>query len=629
MERLFSSKQKEALFIFADGKCQNCGEALEDWEADHIYPHSKGGETTLTNGQALCKKCNRAKGDFAYPKPRDWQIEFLDAYQKVAYDGNQHRFLLVATPGAGKTIAAGLVAHQRFEADEIDFLIVVAPDITLKEQWAIKMSNLFRLQLHPKWDAKSLKSNYQGVCLTYSQAANHTMVLDMVCAKKRTFVIFDEVHHAADQLTWGEGIKEAFANARYILTLSGTPFRSDNNPIPFVRYENGQSRGDFVYGYGDALKDGVCRNVGFRAFDALVTWIDGDEVYADISFDDDLAQNDIPKRLSIALDRDNKYLRDVLKEADEHLDLIRQDEDPKAGGFIVTKDTDHANGIAEVMREITGVSPVVVHSDVEDKTQELIERFSKSDDKWIVSVKMVSEGVDIPRLRIGVYATTTTTELTFRQIIGRTVRRQSSNDSWSFFYVPKDPRLVALMEVIKEERSHVLGEEKGARERVKAESSGDRLGANWVGIAERNLPGDVMIAEGETYEDVLVREAKKISNEIGANLNDAQAVLLIGRLTAKGIINLPTTPSLERKNGQALPEYRKEELIRKQVAARVNQLAGRWMEKTNRPIGDIIKAIHAAWKKRGGSSQSKSTVEELQQKLKWIDSIVDRWWEVL
>jgi hypothetical protein len=70
---------------------------------------------------------------------------------------------------------------------------------------------------------------------------------------------------------------------------------------------------------------------------------------------------------------------------------------------------------------------------------------------------MVSEGVDIPRLRVGVYATTARTELFFRQVVGRFIRRTLAPDrQMSYLLLPADPQLKRLAAQVEEERNHVL-----------------------------------------------------------------------------------------------------------------------------------------------------------------------------
>ena len=101
----------------------------------------------------------------------------------------------------------------------------------------------------------------------------------------KTLVILDEIHHAGDALSWGDAVREAFEPATRRLMLTGTPFRSDTNPIPFVRYEPRataalRSRFDYNYGYGQALADGIVRPVLFMAYSGELQWRTsaGDEV---------------------------------------------------------------------------------------------------------------------------------------------------------------------------------------------------------------------------------------------------------------------------------------------------------------------------------------------------------------
>ena len=62
--RAFTQSQKRSLYEQQEGICPACGEHFEigQMEADHIKPWHKGGKTELSNGQMLCKECNRQKG---------------------------------------------------------------------------------------------------------------------------------------------------------------------------------------------------------------------------------------------------------------------------------------------------------------------------------------------------------------------------------------------------------------------------------------------------------------------------------------------------------------------------------------------------------------------------------------
>ena len=61
--RAFSTSERVALLLAAEGRCAECGGELEPgWHGDHVTAYSRGGETRAANGQALCPRCNLKKG---------------------------------------------------------------------------------------------------------------------------------------------------------------------------------------------------------------------------------------------------------------------------------------------------------------------------------------------------------------------------------------------------------------------------------------------------------------------------------------------------------------------------------------------------------------------------------------
>jgi superfamily II DNA or RNA helicase len=119
-------------------------------------------------------------------------------------------------------------------------------------------------------------------------------------------------------------------------------------------------------------------------------------------------------------------------------------------------DQDHARDIAKLIRTRFGVEPEIVVSDDPDASNK-IAKFAASTRPWLVAVRMVSEGVDIPRLRVGVYASTVVTELFFRQAVGRFVRwTRGITSQKAYVYLPDDPRLRQHAFQIAEARRHVL-----------------------------------------------------------------------------------------------------------------------------------------------------------------------------
>jgi superfamily II DNA or RNA helicase len=382
---------------------------------------------------------------------RRWQKSALDRF--LAADATD--FLAVATPGSGKTTFA-LAAVRLVLADHPERrVVVVAPTQHLKRQWADAAAGL-DLHLETQWSsARRLPDDVHGLVTTYQQVAMSAEGLARPAAG--AIVVLDEVHHAGDEQVWGAAVRTAFDDAAVRLSLSGTPFRSDTHAIPFVRYDaDGMAEPDVEYGYGDALRDGgVVRPVRFPRIDGEMEWIASDGTHAEASFADVLDQAGSAQRLRTALSVEGDWIGDVLVRAHGKLLDIRRSH-PAAGGLVIATDQEHARGIAAVLRRRCGVEAVVAVSEDAAASRRIAE-FAAGTRPWIVAVRMISEGVDIPRLRVGVFATTTTTELFFRQAVGRLVRwTRGLGPQPAYMFLPDDPRLRHHAGAIAEQRRHSL-----------------------------------------------------------------------------------------------------------------------------------------------------------------------------
>ncbi len=381
---------------------------------------------------------------------RPWQKTALDRF--IA--GARADFLAVATPGAGKTTFALTAARHELAAHP-GRLIVVAPTAHLKLQWA-HAAAAFSLHLDPAWAATdgALPRDMHGIVTSYQQVASSAATLARL--SRDAFVILDELHHAGDDRAWGAAVLEAFSGSRKRLALSGTPFRSDTRAIPFVSYHGDEAVPDFEYGYGEALSDRrVVRPVFFPRTGGEMEWSAPNGTLHAATFDDPLDAARAGQRLRTALSLEGEWLPSVLRAAHARLMEVRK-EQPDAAGLVIATDQEHARGIATLLRTRMATTARLVTSDDPLASSE-INAFASARDPWLVAVRMVSEGVDIPRLRVGVYATTTTTELFFRQAVGRLVRwtrgvqRQSA---WLF--IPDDVRLRHHAARIAEQRRHSL-----------------------------------------------------------------------------------------------------------------------------------------------------------------------------
>jgi superfamily II DNA or RNA helicase len=380
---------------------------------------------------------------------RDWQRRALELMD----DWSEGPFLIAAAPGAGKTRPALEAARDLRRRGLVDRIAVVCPTSPLTRQWAAAAARS-GLQLLPDAPELRTSSDYDGVAVTYARVASVAATYGRQCTE-RTLVIVDEAHHLGDELAWGQGFVTAFARAGRWLLLSGTPFRTDDAAIPGVRYDgDGVAVPDFSYSYADAIRDGVCRKVVFVPYDGTLQWQSGDEVI-ESSFDDVVASRERGRRFRTAISTElPDGLPRILRNANDKLLELRAGGHRDAGGLVVAADGEHARAIARVLGEITGKAPtIVLHK--EPRAHVKLDRFRDGRDAWIVAVNMVSEGVDIPRLRVGVYATVAKTPLIFRQIVGRFVRIAGGGaEQKSWLYLPADPYLRQLAATVEDEVRH-------------------------------------------------------------------------------------------------------------------------------------------------------------------------------
>ncbi len=363
-------------------------------------------------------------------------------------------FLLSAAPGAGKTRPSLELARRELSDGTVDAVVVACPTGPLTRQWA-RAANQLGLNLAPDADSPRPPRGFHGVSVTYARIAKAPV--RWASAPGRTLVIADEAHHLGEELAWGESFSRAFRGASRWLLLSGTPFRSDATPIPGVRYDaQGLAEPDVSYTYADAVRDGICRPVCFVAYDGTLSWRSGDDII-ESSFETVLSTREASRRYRTAISTElPDGLPRILKEADARLQALRVDGHRDAGGLVIAADSSHARRIAQLLREATGRTPVVVLHQ-EARAAEKLAAFTHSRERWIVAVNMVSEGVDIPRLRVGVYATAAKTPLIFRQIVGRFVRTipgRPVDTSW--LYIPADTVLRDHAASVEQELRHIL-----------------------------------------------------------------------------------------------------------------------------------------------------------------------------
>lgn len=452
---------------------------------------------------------------------RLWQQQALTKYLSA----HPKDFTAVATPGAGKTTFALTVARELLDRRIVHRIVVVVPTEHLKVQWA-EAAARFDIALDAKFtNSSGLNQAYDGVAVTYAQVAMHPFKHAAVAGAAKTLVILDEIHHGGDAKSWGDGIRTAYQDAERRLALTGTPFRSDDAAIPFVRYQETAdgylvSQPDHSYGYADALKDGVVRPVVFLAYSGEARWRDsaGEEYQARLG--ELLNPEQTARAWRTALDPKGDWIPAVLQAAHTRLKQLRRNM-PDAGGLVIATDKTTARAYAAILRKLSDTPVTVVLSDEVGASQK-IEDFSANRDEWMVAVRMVSEGVDVPRLAVGVYATSASTPLFFAQAIGRFVRSRMPGETASVF-LPSVPVLLDLAAKMETSRDHVLGKPDRVKEgwddellqqanKKETEPDPDQKSFESLG-AEAEL--DSLIYDGSTYGTASIAGSAEEADYLG------------------------------------------------------------------------------------------------------------------
>ncbi|HST48298.1 DEAD/DEAH box helicase [Jatrophihabitans sp.] len=388
---------------------------------------------------------------------RLWQREALAKYETES----RKDFLLTATPGAGKTTFALSLAVGLLQRRAIDRVIVVAPTDHLRSQWA-EAAERFGIALAPNLGnaVGPVPVDLHGYVTTYAQVAGKPGLHAARATTRRSLVVLDEIHHAGDGLSWGEAVEEAFAGAARRLCLTGTPFRTRvGERIPFVRYEPDGTGGlvstaDYSYGYADALRDHVVRPVVFAAYTGVSRWRNSAGEVVAASLTEAGTKSTEQAAWRTALDPTGDWVPHVIAAMDERLSQLRASGMPDAAGLVLASDQDDARAYAAIVHRVTGEKPYLILSD-DPKASAKIAKFGAGGARIAVCVRMVSEGVDVPRAACLAWLTSYRTPLFFAQAVGRVVRARGRHESATVF-LPAVRPLLALAAELENERNHVL-----------------------------------------------------------------------------------------------------------------------------------------------------------------------------
>jgi superfamily II DNA or RNA helicase len=389
---------------------------------------------------------------------RDWQQKALEkALQWLTIDRTDKHFLINAAPGAGKTIASCVIANELFEQGEIDRVIVIAPRREVVRQW----SNDFE-QVTGRYMAKVTAADSDDletdVCATWQALSKLQDAMQSICLASNVLVICDEIHHAAVEAAWGESATSGFADAKFVLVLTGTPIRSDGAQTVWMAYDSvgaidHPEGGSYTLTYGQAVDLGYCRPTTFHRHkgEFQVEFDQGQSITVSGEQPSVLPEGieRVPGietalnfyklactpqyELDNVTPKLNGFQATMVEWAGNKLTELRH-RMLNAGGLVIAPNIKMAEYMVNVIELLEGEKPLIVHSDLPNSDAK-INQFRRTKKRWLVSVGMVTEGVDIKRLRVLLYLPNALTELAFRQANGRVVRTSGPKDDTRAYVV--------------------------------------------------------------------------------------------------------------------------------------------------------------------------------------------------
>jgi superfamily II DNA or RNA helicase len=544
---------------------------------------------------------------------RRWQREALEKYAAL----QPRDFLASATPGAGKTTFALTLADRLRAAKMIDRIVVVAPTDHLRTQWAVAAEAAgIRLDPTLRNSIAAVPDHVDGYVTTYAQVAMSPLIHRRRVELKRTFVILDEVHHAGDGLSWGDGVSEAFTPATRRLCLTGTPFRTrPEEQIPFVSYaiENDEilCQPDYLYSYAEALADRVVRPVVFAAYSGVSRWKDSAGQVLSASLSEGASKRTEDAAWRTALNPKGKWIPHVIAAADARLTDLRDSGMPDAGALMLATDQAAAKEYAKIIQQVTGHKPVVAVSE-DPQSSRKIARFATGTERWIVAVRQVSEGVDITRLACLLYATSYRTPLFFAQAVGRVVRARGPHESATVF-LPAVRPLLEHAAAMEQERAQ------GVRLRNQALADPNALDPLDAGEREAGSPTiEALDAEAEFAH--ILASGRAITNYEHLDPDDANYLGLPGLLTPEQTASLLAArdAELRKRNASVLAAGSGESSswqVISELRREVHSLVGQYAARTKSPHSGIHLAVRQAVP---GPPSSIADRDVLEQRRDWL-----------
>ncbi|WP_428086904.1 DEAD/DEAH box helicase family protein [Candidatus Thioglobus sp.] len=606
-KRVFTTVQRQQIWVNSKGKCQRCGCDLQkdkndERHAHHIVPHTKGGQTKVDNGQALCAPCHKFKhrelGDMqqysGFRKDYSWQDRaislFFDSihtyYRESKEQDVNQAYVVEVSPSGGKTIFSMKLAVEMINKDLIDRVIWIVPRDSIKMGFMDDCKRAGKIVLEKQTklgkDFLAIESenhisklgslrNHHGVVLTYQGLTPSTIgQIELLSTKHRLLFVFDEAHHGADgndeaMNTWGQNMLDMQQMSHSIVAMTGTPVRADNRKIPFLTYTDveevdymGNTRNairvepSFKFTYREAVQAGVARRI-------LCVNVDPDVTYSKKGSIKEMPLSQIPAGdlkyvKHTPLDKNDGVIDDMLKKALEEVDRMRRNGDTDAACLIVgqrnsIRSSDMLSHISGRLSTLFSIKAISVESADGDKAKKEIKSFKSGKQKFIVSKEMISEGTNIPRIRIVCILRDIGNNTFYEQLVHRATRNDADDRPEEAIIIQLTyPNLVAWGATLEEESRLIWApEETKENNDNEGNTSVGQILPEIIGI-DASLDGsnDGVIISGKDYSDTDPIAKILIDDVASTGINRAQLNVVLKSLTDRNV-DIDQAKSVEEK----------------------------------------------------------------------------------
>lgn len=398
-------------------------------------------------------------------KLRKWQAKATET-AVINYSKGRKLFVTEACTGAGKTRHGVETAVELMKSKAVDLVIILTPSIATRSGWKDAFNKArTSLSTIKVTDDNEFPLDTNVWVTTYSGYEAVQRALATAPISLGVFTVVDEYHHAEQDAAWGSAVEALGGIANHALFLSGTPWKqsgycpllvSESNIHGKPYYSSGDIRvsPDFVHDYSSDLiagEDRATHWVAFKLLPSIFTHKDGRKEEFELpgleamspqerlQWEEKAAKDKTPLGKHVKIEDNmlsgSRNAKELLAESVALLAKCRSDTYQACSQsdlpvmLVVAQNINAAKKLAEYIETRWELKTVVIVSE-DQRSHELLDKVkSKCADNApdkpdvIVSVGMISEGVDIPQIKVIAYLSAVLTTLYLVQVIGRALRR--------------------------------------------------------------------------------------------------------------------------------------------------------------------------------------------------------------